>query len=143
MTMTYSGIRSYKDLIVWQRAIELAAACYTLARRFPSCERHGLSSQLSRAVVSISSNIAEGAGRRHRREFLQFVAIAQGSLCEVESALCVAHRVGYLHSSELAEAERLCNEVSRMLMGLRKSLVGAHEEAGPPATSHQPLATSH
>jgi four helix bundle protein len=128
-----SGVlRSYRDLDVWQRAMELAKECYAVAQRLPRTETYGLASQLRRSAVSIPSNIAEGYGRRHRREYLQFTAIANGSLCEVETQLLLAERVGYVTASEIGFAWDLCVETSKMLTALRAGLARAQSAGGHP-----------
>jgi four helix bundle protein len=128
---TRSGsIGSYRNLVVWQRAMELVVECYTLGRRLPADERYGLRSQLCRAVVSIAANIAEGFTRRHQREQRQFIAIAHASLCETETHLQISYRVGYLAEADVAEALRLCIEVGRMLTGVRKALNAAPKSIG-------------
>ena len=88
------AIQSYRDLIVWQRAMELVVDVYGMTRSFPECERYGLSSQLRRSAVSIPSNIAEGQGRLTRGEFRQFLGHARGSLSEVETQVSIATRLG-------------------------------------------------
>jgi four helix bundle protein len=102
--------------------MQLVAECYTLGRRLPVEERYGLRSQLCRAAVSIAANIAEGFVRQHPRERRQFVSIAKASLCETETHLQIAERVGYLPREDVDRALRLCAEVGRMLTGVRKAL---------------------
>lgn len=89
-----SEIRSYRDLVAWQQAVELAASVYSLSRSWPREELYGLTSQARRAAASISANIAEGYGRDNLGSYLQFLRIAQGSLKELETHLLVAKRVG-------------------------------------------------
>lgn len=115
-------LRSYRELEVWQRAMELAKECYGIAHRLPRTETYGLASQLRRSAVSVPSNIAEGYGRKHRREYLQYAAIANGSLCEVETQLLLAEGVGYIAASEMQRAWGLCGETSKMLTALRWAL---------------------
>lgn len=88
-------VKSYKDLTVWQRAIQLSLAIYRLTAEFPAEESFGISSQLQRAGVSIASNIAEGYGRGSRKEYKQFLAIARGSTLEVQTQLIIANELGY------------------------------------------------
>lgn len=115
-------IRSYKDLLVWQRSTELAVAIYHLTRQFPDSERFGLVSQMQRACVSISSNIAEGRSRNTRKEFLHFLSIAYGSGSELETQLLIAKRVLNLHKSIFKRSEDLLEETMKMLTNLIKVL---------------------
>jgi len=116
------SIQSYRDLKVWQKAMDLIELCCGTTRSFPADERYGLVSQIRRAVVSVAANIAEGQGRSHTREFLNHLSMARGSLMEVETLLLVSQRVGYLSGESLAPMAALCDEVSRMLTGLRHAL---------------------
>jgi four helix bundle protein len=118
-----SSVRSHEGLIVWQRAIQLVLECYRLSNGFPSDERFGLTQQLRRAAVSIAANIAEGCGRRTRKEIVFFISVSRGSLREVETLLHIAEQLGYLSSRELELARKLAVEVGKMLNGLRKSMV--------------------
>jgi four helix bundle protein len=86
------SLKSYRDLEVWQKAMDLVEEVYRIAERFPSQEKYGLTGQLQRAAVSIPANIAEGYGRMHRKEYLQHLSIAKGSLAEVETHLALAVR---------------------------------------------------
>ena len=115
-------LRSYRDLLVWQKAVELALSVYRLSEGFPKHEIYGLVSQLRRASVSVPSNIAEGYGRGSRREYLQFLSIAQGSLKELETQTIIGQRLGY---ATLAQAERVLaasEVVGKMLGSLIRSL---------------------
>lgn len=112
----------YQDLVVWKRAIDLVPTVYQAIREFPAHENFALSAQIRRAVVSISANIAEGQGRQHRKEFLQHLSIAKGSLAELHSLLTVAHRLGYLESTALDELETALSGVRRPLTGLLETL---------------------
>ena len=115
-------IKSHRDLIVWVMAVALAAEVGRIASKLPVSERFGLATQLRRAAVSVSSNIAEGAGRFDRGDYRRFVSIARGSLAEVESQLEVAVVMGYLRREEVVHAEGLCREVIRMLTRLWRAL---------------------
>jgi four helix bundle protein len=108
--------QSFKDLVVWQRAIQL-----TLTSKFPVDERFGLTNQMRRASVSIASNIAEGYGRSTRGEYVQFLGHARGSCCEVETQIVIAKALGFGKPVEISSAEALCNDVGRLLGGLIKS----------------------
>jgi len=114
--------QSFKDLIVWQKAIALTIAVYRLTESFPPSERYGLTDQLRRAAVSIASNIAEGYGRSTRGEYLQFLGHARGSNCEVETQLVIVAALGFGVEANRAIAEKLCADVSRLLRGLMQSL---------------------
>lgn len=99
--------QSFRDLVVWQRSIELTVAIYKLTSRFPDSERFGLTSQLRRAAVSVASNIAEGYGRGTRGEYLQFLGQSRGSNSEVETQLVIAKALGFGSKQEL-EAGKKC-----------------------------------
>jgi four helix bundle protein len=110
--------QSFKDLIVWQRAIELTFAIYKLTAGFPETERYGLSDQVRRAAVSIASNISEGYGRSTSGEYALFLGHARGSVCEVQTQIVIAAGLGYGSDQTRARAERLAADVSRMLNAL-------------------------
>jgi four helix bundle protein len=114
------GILSYRDLVAWQRAMELVQAIYRATREFPQEEIYGLTSQVRRAAVSV--NIAEGRGRHSTNEFVHHLAIARGSLCEVETHILIAHQLRYLPEPTVAEVLALTDEVSRLITGLTRSL---------------------
>jgi four helix bundle protein len=116
------SIKKYRDLIVWQRAVELAEGVYLESRQFPKEEIYGLTSQIRRAAVSIASNIAEGHGRNSRGEFKQFLGYALGSLAELETQIILATRFSYLTPNASDRLLKICEEVSKMLNGLKKTL---------------------
>jgi four helix bundle protein len=116
------AIQTFRDLVVWQVAMELATDVYTLTHRFPKTEAFGLSSQLQRAVVSIPSNIAEGHARDSTKEFLRFISIAMGSLAEVETQLILANKLNYIEEETLGALLGKTGEIGRMLRGLQNSL---------------------
>ena len=116
------SISSYRDLKVWQKALELVIGCYRLTAQFPKSETYGLSSQLQRAAVSIPANIAEGQGRESLKEYLHHLSIANGSLMELETHLLITGRLAYVTESDLAPLLAQTAEVGKMLNGLRKSL---------------------
>ena len=93
-------VKSYRDLLVWKAGIQLAVACYRITIQFPRYELFGLTGQMRRAAVSIPSNLAEGHSRSHRKEFLQFVSVAKGSLGELETQMALAVQIGYLDAME-------------------------------------------
>ncbi len=113
---------SYRDLIVWQKAMTLAKLIYGPTQKFPSEEKFGLTSQMRRAAVSIPSNIAEGQARRGPREFVQFIAQAEGSLAELDTQLTLATILGYIDPSQAGESVALIEELRRMLNALRRKL---------------------
>jgi len=115
-------IRSYRDLVVWQKAMELVAEIYRLTRAFPADEMFGLVSQLRRAAVSIPSNIAEGYGRTSTGEYKQFLGHARGSLWEVETQILIAQKLKYLGDEETDGLLKLATETGRILQGLIASL---------------------
>jgi four helix bundle protein len=110
-----SMAQDYRDLIVWQKAMELTVCIYRLTQSFPKQETYGLSSQMRRAGVSVASNIAEGRGRLNPAEFRQFLAMAQGSIYELETQLLVANSLGFARAEAIKQAESIANEVSKML----------------------------
>ena len=113
---------SFKDLVVWQRSLQLCAAVYKLTANFPSDERFGLTNQLRRASVSVASNIAEGYGRSTTGEYVQFLGHARGSVSEVQTQLQIS-AVLQLGSEESREsAEKLSEEVSKMLIAMMTKL---------------------
>ena len=112
----------FKNLIVWQRSMELTEGIYLLIREFPPEERYALSDQMRRSAVSIPSNIAEGQGRDSKQEFLRFISIARGSLCEIETQLLIAQRIGYVSQVKVEPLVDKCAEVSRMLRSLSTNL---------------------
>ncbi len=116
-----SKFRFY-DLDVWRKAIEYANDVYDVTGRFPDGERFGLTSQLRRASVSISSNIAEGSGRSTNRDFARFVEIAYGSTMETVSQLGIALKRDYVSRPGFERPTQIADDLARMLSGLRKSL---------------------
>ena|SRR5438105_1676281 len=115
------SIKSFRDLVIWQRAIQLAKEIYILTRGFPREEQFGLTSQVRRAAVSVSSNIAEGHARQGR-EFGHFLSVARGSLAEAESQLLLAVELEYLKLDSLTQALGLAGEIRRMAVSLANKL---------------------
>ena len=113
-----AGIQSYRDLIVWQKGMELTAETYRLAKLMPRQEEYRLTSQLLRASASIPANIAEGHARGTRKDYAHFVSIARGSLAETETFLLLAVKVGLLQPDQTNIALSLCGEIGRMLASL-------------------------
>lgn len=114
--------KPHKRLDAWTSAVELAQLVYTTTGRFPTNEQFGLTNQARRAAVSIACNIAEGAARQSRKEFLQFLHIAKGSLSELDTQLELARRLGYLGQNEWENLNELLERVDKMLSGLIRHL---------------------
>lgn len=112
----------FRNLIAWQKAYSFALEIYKAAKDFPRDELYGLTSQIRRAAVSVSANIAEGYERQHRKEYVQFLTIAKGSLGEVETYLMFGKDLGYLKKDEYERLEGIRQEVGRLLKGLIRSL---------------------
>jgi four helix bundle protein len=117
-----SPLQSHRESEVWQRAIELVEAIYQLSREFPSDERFGLTAQMRRAAVSVPSNIAEGYGRLQRGKYVHHLAIANGSLQEIETQLVIAGRLQYVSRQGARPTWELLQDVSKMLNKLISSL---------------------
>ena len=115
-------VRNYRDLLVWQRSIEFVAEVYQVSALFPAEERFGLTSQLRRAAISVSANIAEGSGRATSPDLLNFLSHSRGSLKEAESLLYVAQGLDFTTEAGCSRALALGDEVSRMLAALRTSI---------------------
>lgn len=113
---------SVRELIVWQRGIQLSLAVYKLTAKFPKEELYGLTSQMRRAAVSIPSNIAEGYGRGARGEYKQFLGIARGSTLELETQLVIANELGYCDLDGFRAVEATSGEVGKMLHALLRKL---------------------
>lgn len=114
--------RGYRDLIAWQRAMDLARKVYEITASFPLSERYCLSDQLKRSSISVPSNIAEGFGRISRGEYVQFLGHARGSANEIETQLLLAQSLGYGEEYQIVAAQKCCAEVGRLLNGLIQSL---------------------
>ena len=114
--------KSYEDLQVWQKAMDLAVFVYEITRNFPSDEKYGLTSQIRRAAYSISSNIAEGCSRDGLNEFQHFLSISQGSLAELKTQIIIAQRIELLANEQFTLVIEQINIVGRMLNALRNSL---------------------
>jgi four helix bundle protein len=115
-------VQSYRDLVVWQKAMTLAELVYEASSKFPKQETYGLTSQMRRAAVSVASNIAEGQARHSRGEFLQFLGHARGSLAELETQSILSSRLGLVTSRTENSLAEMIGEVGRLMNGLRKSL---------------------
>ncbi|MBQ6499672.1 MAG: four helix bundle protein [Ruminococcus sp.] len=113
---------SYKELIVWQKSMELVEEIYRLVRLLPKEETYALSDQMKRSAISIPSNIAEGHGRNSSKDFSRFIFIAQGSKAELETQIEICIRLDYLTEQQIKKAVDLCNTVGKMLRNLVRSL---------------------
>jgi four helix bundle protein len=116
------GMKTHHDLDVWRLAIELVTFVYRYTESFPKREMYGLTNQIRRSAVSIPSNIAEGAGRTSCKEFSHFLAIALGSIAELETQLIIANKIGYLPHDYLNELTGKLTSIRRMTLGLKKSI---------------------
>jgi len=114
---------NYRNLILWQKAIDLCVEIYKLTAKFPVEERYGLVSQMRRSAVSIPSNIAEGAGRNSNKEFIHFLAIAKGSSNELETQLTVSQKLGFVSDTELESTLIRIDEVQKMNFSLQQKLM--------------------
>ena len=119
----------FRDLIVWQKAMELVKVVYALSKTFPADERYALTDQLRRAVVSIPSNIAEGNGRAGNKDYAHFLSIARGSLYETLTQLQIAHDLGYI--GEWQEIDALAGEIGFMLGAMLKKYGSLHCSPSP------------
>lgn len=114
--------KPHKKLDVWKKSIELVKKIYELTKSFPKSEDYGLTNQMRRASISIPSNISEGAARQTKKEFIQFLHMAQGSLSELDTHLEVSKNLDYLREPDLQGVPLLMNDIDKMLTGLIKSL---------------------
>lgn len=116
-------IEDYKDLIVWQRSMELAEEVYRLVKKLPKEELFALSDQIRRAVISIPSNIAEGYERNSTKEYIHFLSIAKGSKAELETQLLLCTKIYYLNNSDIEKSISLIQEIGKMINSLQKHLI--------------------
>ena len=117
-------VKTFKDLLVWQQALNLVEMVYLQTKTFPKEEIYGLTSQIRRAAVSIPANIAEGNGRQSRKEYLQFLSVANGSLTELETHILIAERLNFLTKEKSGKLQKQLQSVGKLLTLLRKSLRG-------------------
>lgn len=111
-------MRTYKNLLVWQKSIDLVTDIYKLTKSFPKDEIYGLVSQMQRAVVSVPSNIAEGSERNSDKEFAKFLHISRGSLAELETQIIISEKLGYINQEQCAYILNNCYEIGKMINGL-------------------------
>ena len=115
-------IRNYRDLRVWQRAVDLSIESYRITKRFPKDELYGLVSQIRRSAVSVAANIAEGHGRKHLGDYLHHLSVASGSLMELETHVLIAERLRYISRQEFEGLLASAADINKMLSGLRAKL---------------------
>lgn len=115
-------MNNFKELNVWQKAIELVKEVYRLTDNFPNNEQFGLTSQIRRAAISIPSNIAEEAGRRSNKEFEHFLSISLGSCFELETQIIIGQELNFINSDNCNIVDELILEIQKMIRGLQKSL---------------------
>ena len=120
--MQQDSIKPHKRLDVWNKSIDLTVDIYKLSESFPKSEIYGLTGQMRRAAVSIPSNIAEGAARQTKKEFINFLHMAQGSQSELDTQLVIASKLGYFSEEVYGEIDSRLETISKMLTGLIKSL---------------------
>jgi four helix bundle protein len=117
-----SEINDFKDLIIWQKGMDIAEKCYFLTKLFPREELYGMVQQIRRSAISIPANIAEGYGRRYAGEYIRFLNIAQGSINELETHLLLSRRVGLCELKDIEMIINLLKEESKMIISLIKKL---------------------
>jgi four helix bundle protein len=117
-------IKNYQELNIWKRSVEIAIEIYNISKNFPKEELYGLTSQIRRASVSISSNIAEGFNRYHNKEFRQFLYISLGSCAEVETQLFIAQRLNYVDQEKSSKLIKELGEIGKMINSLIKKING-------------------
>ena len=111
-------MKTYRDLLVWQKAIHFVTEVYSVAREFPQEELYGLTSQIKRSAVSIPSNIAEGYGRKSKKEYIRFLQIAMGSIFEIQTQLEISKNLDFLSDNNFDELYENSREIERMLSSL-------------------------
>ena len=116
------GSQSYRDLVVWQKGIALCMQVYEVCAKFPNSERYNLADQMRRAAVSVPSNIAEGQGRQHVKEFLHFLSVANGSLAELDTQRILAENLNFVSPEGSDDLDASITEVRRMLYALAAKL---------------------
>ncbi len=116
-------MKSYRDLIVWQKSVKMVTLVYKLIKVFPEDEKFGLTSQVKRSSVSVSSNIAEGYGRNYAKDYARFLQIARGSLFEMQTQLQIAVNLSFIEEKDLQEIKSLSIEIEKMLNVLIKKIL--------------------
>jgi four helix bundle protein len=134
-------LQTVRDLMVWQKSMDLVEACYKFSATLPADERFGLVSQIRRAATSVPANIAEGFGRWNTREFGRFLAIACGSVRELETHVIIAQRLGFASAASAEQVLRATDELARMLFRMRERVmnnIGASESAKRTLRANEP-----
>ncbi|MDD5071327.1 MAG: four helix bundle protein [Patescibacteria group bacterium] len=116
--MNEGKIKSFTDLVAWKNGHELAIHIYKITKNFPKDEIYGLTNQMRRAAVSVTSNIAEGFGRQGYKEKIQFYYLSQGSLTELKNQLLIAKDIGYINKEDFTISAKIANDAHRLLQGL-------------------------
>ena len=119
-------LKNYKELKVWQRSYQLCLKIYKVTKIFPKEERYGLTSQIRRSAVSIPSNIAEGYGRKTTADYIRYLYISYGSVCELETQILLSMDLGYIDSAIIEKIKDEIQQIERMLKGLIKSSDNKH-----------------
>jgi four helix bundle protein len=136
-------INDYRDLIVWQKSVDLTERVYDIVKHFPACERYGLSSQMTRAAISVASNIAEGNASSHRAQYIRYLGVARGSLFELATQVEIATRLAYIPATRAARVFTDVEAISRMLRRLQARLrEGAHPRPLPSSLRRPQAAAS-
>jgi four helix bundle protein len=133
----------YRQLIAWQKAIDLVEAVYRLTSSWPREELFGLTSQIRRAAASVPANIAEGRGRTSSKEYAHHLSIAYGSLCEIETYLTIASRLGYIDPTTYETSNERTTEVARVLRGLMKRVQADSSALHETEVDYNPFLTPH
>ena len=120
--MEQKSIKSYRDLIIWQKSIELVTRIYIITKNFPTKETYGITLQMRKCAVSIPSNIAEGYGRNSTHDYLRFLKVSMGSLYEIETQLYIAYNLSYLNIESFKKLDDQCKEIERMSGSLIKKI---------------------
>jgi len=115
-------MNGFRDLLVWQKGMELVTLVYSLIKLFPKDEQYALASQVKRSAVSIPSNIAEGFGRRHKQDYIRFLEIARSSLYELQTQLEIARNVNFIKDQDLNQVFVMCHELEKMLNSFIKTI---------------------
>ncbi|MEJ1239872.1 four helix bundle protein [Chryseolinea sp. T2] len=131
-------MNNYKELKIWQKSIELSVKIYHITQTFPRTEVFGLTSQMRRSASSVATNIAEGAGRNSRKEFSNFLGIANGSSSELETQMIIASKVNLISNAELKSLQKLVTEIQKMNWALKRTLL----RTSPSSTNTQDWSTN-
>ncbi|MBK9191382.1 MAG: four helix bundle protein [Crocinitomicaceae bacterium] len=121
-TVEYGKINSYRDLIVWQKAMDLVVHVYEVSKDFPSDEKFGITNQIRRAAVSVPSNIAEGWGRKYLGSYIQFLRISYGSICELNTQLEICVRLNYVNENDITSLKNQILQVEKMIKSMISKL---------------------